>query len=250
MGTAPRARGLSLMSDQQPHSRRSLRKDRIRGCSWMSLSSQVFFGTKCQSVPRRHVSHMNTRSHPIRPQHSLIWEGLAHRSSPESTETPQQLSAAGPGTGKAPGPAHPAPNPPQLRAPRASRGLLPPPAGLLALFYGGRPPGCGGTQAGDVTARPVAGSSWISASGGGSKALSGSSVEFELPLLARAVLFVFRSGCGWLWGIAAPSSRAALCTVVLVGGGGMGGVRGMEPVELTSVLIYRPPWVPTCASPS
>lgn len=66
---------------------------------------------------------------------------------------PQQLSAAGPGTGKAPGPAHPAPNPPQLWAPRAYRGLLPPPAGLLALVYGGRPPGRGGTQGGDVTAR-------------------------------------------------------------------------------------------------
>lgn len=60
-----------------------------------------------------------------------------------------------------------------------------------------------------------------------------------------AVLFIFSSGSGRLGGIAAPSCPAALCTVVLVGGRGVGGIRGMETVELTVVLIDRLPWVRT-----
>lgn len=71
------------------------------------------------------------------------------------------LGIAGGAPGRLPAP----PTPPETRpkpasavGSRAYRGLLTPPAGLLALVYGGRPPGRWGTPGGDVSARPVAGS--------------------------------------------------------------------------------------------
>lgn len=130
----------------------------------------AFSGARRHGAPRRPVSHTSARGHPV-PAATFIKQGLALRSSPERTKTLQQR----------PAPAPPAPS--QTRGgsgfPALTAVFCRPLLGFSRWFTEGGPVSRWGarkvvTSRRRAAAPPVTGSAWISASGGGSKALGGS----------------------------------------------------------------------------